>query len=409
MATIIKSTRKFYGNGLYLQTSANGKASWLYRYQYKGAAHWMGVGSKAKGVTLAKARQRAHDAADDLYRGDDPIQTRRDQRAQKALDSSRQITFADAATQYYAKHEVSWSQKHREAFLGTLKQHAFPELGNMSVAAIDTAAVLRVVEPIWLLKHQTASRVLNRIELILDWAAAPARKYRTGLNPAKWELLKDDLPSGGDIGKVVNHPALPYNEVPGFVAQLLQRQGIGPKALAFIIMTAARTSEVTKAEWSEFDLEKKIWTVPLERMKGRRPHRVPLTSRMLELLPPREAGNDLVFIGSKAGRPLGKMALPNLVDAMKYTVTIHGFRASFKTWATDQTSYPDSMIEYPQHVTTNTYTDEHGVSHVVGGDVTTVVGAAERNPDAHRRYTAKVIRRHTELKKCLRRSHNSHK
>jgi integrase len=341
--------RKHYGAGLYLQTGANGKSSWLYRYQLKGQAHWMGLGSKSKGVTLAKARQRAHDADDFLYKGIDPIAARSEQRALKALETSRQISFAEAAEQYYAKHEQSWtSPKHRRAFLSSLKTHAYPVLANMPVAAIDKAAVLKVIEPIWLVKNPTASNVLGRIESVLSWATS--REYRTGANPAKWDTLKFELPHGGDIGKVVKHPAMPYSDLPRFVVQLSQRQGIGPKALLFIILTAARTSEVLKAVWStnEFDLENKIWNVPAERMKGRKPHRVPLTGKMIELLKalPREAGNDLVFIGTKANAPLGKMVLPNLLTAMGCTVTVHGFRSSYRDWAAEQTSYPAELIEY---------------------------------------------------------------
>jgi integrase len=342
--------RKHFGGGIYLQTSESGSASWLLRYQRNGKEVWLGLGSKTsktKGISLNKARDRARAAQDQIFEGVDPLKAKQDKRAQDALEASRSITFAECAKQYYAKHEKSWtSQKHRQAFLNTLQQHAYPVIGTKMVSAVDSAMVLKILEPIWIEKHQTASRVRARIESVLNWAAAPARKYRSGDNPAAWGLLKHDLPTGGEIGKVVNHPALPYSDVPAFVQQLSQHQGIGPKALEFIILAAARTSEVLGARWDEFDFDKKTWTIPGPRMKGRKTHVVPLTGRMIELLPPREAGNDLVFIGTKANRPLGKMTLPKLVDAMKYDVTIHGFRASFKTWAGEISRFTNEAIEF---------------------------------------------------------------
>ena len=222
-------------------------------------------------------------------------------------------------------------------------------IGTWPVAAVDIAAVLKIVEPIWIKKNMTASRVLGRIETILDWATV--RKFRTGSNPARWkDHLDQVLPSGGEIGKVIEHPALDYHEVPGFVQKLSQHQGIGPKALEFVVLTASRTGEVTKAGWSEIDYENRIWTRPKEHMKSRKEHRVPLTGRMIKLLKslhPEGGADSLIFVGTKPNKPLGKMMLPKLIDGMKYdNITIHGFRASFKTWATEQTAYPNSLIEF---------------------------------------------------------------
>jgi integrase len=343
-----KSTRKHYANGLYLQTGEKGSASWLLRYQRNGAEHWMGLGPKSV-FSLKEAKARARAAQQQIYDGVDPLQAKRKARAKEALDKSRSITFADAAQQYYVGHEKKWtSHKSRQAFRNTLEQYAYPVIGKWAVADVDTAAVLRIVEPIWAEKNQTASRIRGRIEAVLDWATV--RGFRTGDNPGRWETLGKVLPSSGEIAPVKHHPALPYGELPAFVEQLSGHQGIGPKALEFIILTACRTSEVLLARWPEFDFENKIWTIPGPRMKKRKdkPHRVPLNSRMVALLEalPRESDKGLVFVGSKANTVIGKMTLPQLVDAMGHDVTIHGMRASFKSWASEQTSYPSEVIEF---------------------------------------------------------------
>jgi integrase len=349
--------RKHYGGGLYLQTGESGSASWLLRYQrglktnakgeIKPAEHWMGLGPKSV-FSAKQARARARAAQQQIYDDIDPLEARRKQRTQQALEAARSITFADATQQYYDSHEGKWSSaKHRQTFLNTLKQYAFPVIGKLPVADVDTAAVLHIVEPIWITKNQTSIRIRGRIEAILDWCTV--RGYRHGDNPARWAgHLSEALPTGGKIGKVIHHAALPYADIPSFVAQLSQRQGIGPKALEFMILTASRTGEALGVRWNEIDLDAKVWTVPPERMKGRKEHRVPLTDRTIKLLKslPREAGNNgLLFIGTKVNAPLGKMVLPDLVDAMGHDVTIHGFRASFRTWAAESTGFPREVIE----------------------------------------------------------------
>jgi integrase len=321
----------------------------LHRYQFRGQERWMGLGSR-KVFSLKEARASVRINKQLLYHGTDPIEARRERRAQEVLEKSRSITFASAAEQYYALHERKWSSAtHRAQFLSSLRQHVFPMIGKKPVADITTSDVLRVVEPIWIEKNQTASRTRGRIEAVLDWAGV--RGFRTGDNPARWTgHLSEVLPTGGEISKVEHHKALPYAEVAGFAQQLAEHQGVGPKALEFIILSCARTSEVLKARWSEFDIDnKKIWTVPASRMKGRKPHVVPLTERMLVLLKalPREPGDDgLVFISSRSNAPLGKMTVPKLVDAMGYDVTVHGFRATFRTWAGEQTSFAREVIEF---------------------------------------------------------------
>lgn len=354
--------RKHYGGGLYLQT-AEGSASWLLRYQRHGKEHWLGLGPKSV-FSLKQAKARARSAQQQIYDDIDPLQAKREQRRLKALEDSRKITFSAATQLYYAGHEKKWStHKHRQAFLNTLKQYADPVIGDWPVADVDTAAVLRIIEPIWEKKNQTASRIRGRVEAILDWCAVHG--YRSNNNPARWETLGKVLPASSEIVPVVHHKALAYADLPAFVAQLSQHKGFGPKALEFIILTASRTGEVLGARWNEFDWGNKVWTVPAIRMKARnakarKPHRVPLTGRMIRLLKslPRESSavaalrrdsgaddNSLVFIGTKPNKVLGKMVLPDLVDAMGHDVTIHGFRASFRTWAAESTAYPREVIE----------------------------------------------------------------
>jgi hypothetical protein len=243
-----RASRKHYGGGLYLQTGESGSASWLLRYQRQDREHWHGLGPKSV-FNAKQARARARAAQQELYSNIDPIAAKRKQRTQQALEAARSITFADATQQYYNSHEGKWtSAKHRQTFLNTLRQHAFPVIGKWPVADVDTAAVLRIVEPMWKQKHQTASRLRGRIEVILDWATV--RGYRHGDNPAQWSLLGKVLPTGGGIGEVIHHAALPYADIPGFVAQLSQRQGIAAKALLFIILSA------TPSRWSSERLVK---------------------------------------------------------------------------------------------------------------------------------------------------------
>jgi hypothetical protein len=196
-----RASRKHYGGGLYLQTGESGSASWLLRYQRQGREHWMGLGPKSV-FSAKQARARARAAQQKLYDDIDPLDARRKQRTQQALEAARSITFADAAQQYFAQHEQKWSSaKHRQTFLNTLKQYAYPVIGKLPVADVDTAAVLHIVEPIWITKNQTALRVRGRIEAILDWCTV--RGYRHGDNPAQWSRLGKVLPTGGKIGEVI--------------------------------------------------------------------------------------------------------------------------------------------------------------------------------------------------------------
>jgi integrase len=340
-------------HGLYLKITPNG-GSWLLRYQCDHAKHWHGLGP-LKDFDLKEARARARTARQQLRDGIDPIVAKQEQIAARRLEAARAISFEAAAKQFFDLHSPKWSSaRHRQQFLNSLKQHAFSKIGDLPVASIGTPEVLSVLEPIWNSNFVTARRVRTRIENVLDWATV--KGFRTGPNPAKWKgHLAISMPGKGEIAKVTHHEALAFTEVPTFMAALAKRESVGARALEFLVLCTARTSEVLEARWSEIDLKAGTWTIPPERMKGRREHRVALTDRAVRLLKalPREAGSDLVFIGARAGSILGNMVMPSLLKSMNVDATVHGMRASFKTWASEQTSYPREIIE-------------HCLAHVVG-------------------------------------------
>ena len=342
---------------LYKQIAASGAGSWVLRYEFRSRKRWMGLGPITV-FSQKDAMARAREAQQLIYAGTDPIDARRQTRAEEARKAILTITFEAAAQAYFDQHQAKWSSaKTREAFLGTLKAFVYPVFGKTPVDQVDTALVLRAIEPIWLTRHVTALRVRGRIEAVLAWATV--RGYRSGDNPARWlQHLSEVLPTGDEIGTVVHHAAMPYADVPAFIQALRQCQGVAPRALEFILLTASRTGEVLKARWNEIDFETRIWTKPPANMKAGVEHKVPLTPRMIEILRglPREGGADgLIFIGAKANRPIGKMTLPKLVASLGADVTIHGFRSSFHDWASEQTAYPRELIE-------------HALAHSVGSD-----------------------------------------
>ena len=342
------------GGGLWLQVTATETKqgpsiakSWLFRYMLLGKARQMGLGP-VHTVTLAEARDKARQARALLLEGIDPINARHGRRADALAEAAKQITFADAAEKYIAAHRSGWkNEKHGEQWKKTLENYAFPIIGNMAVASVETAHVLRVLEPIWNTKTETASRVRGRIESVLDWAKV--RKYRTGDNPARWRGHLDKLlPAKTKVRKVKHHDAMPYTNVPGFVDELRALDHISARALEFTILTAARTGETIGARWSEIDMSAKVWTVPGERTKSGREHRVPLSDRALEILAgvPREDGNDHVFIGGRKGSGLSNMAMLALLRGMiENGLTVHGFRSSFRDWAGESTNFPREIAE----------------------------------------------------------------
>jgi integrase len=344
----VKAPGRYHdGHGLYLQVRSPGNKSWGLRYERNGAERWMGLGP-AHTVSLKEARERARAARLLLLDGIDPIDHRRAERAKVAAAKAKALTFREAAQAYFDQHEGKWrSAKHRGQFITTLRTYAFPVLGNMSVADIDTPAVLRAIEPIWMAKTETASRTRGRIESVLDWCTV--RGFRQGDNPARWKgHLAEVLPARSQVAKPVHLAAMPYQQVPAFMAALRERQGVAARALEFIILTAARSGEVTGARWDEIDPDGKVWTIPAGRMKGGREHRVALSARAVELLNalPTEDGNDFVFIGPRAGSGLSHMAMRGVLERMgRADVTTHGFRSSFRDWCAERTNCANHVVE----------------------------------------------------------------
>jgi integrase len=279
-----------------------------------------------------------------LLDGIDPVEDRHAKKVAAKVAAAKTITFASCAEQYQAAHEGQWrNAKHREQFIGSLRTYAFPIFGELPVSVIDTGLVLRALEPLWGSKTETARRVRGRIERVLDWATV--RNYRSGDNPARWKgHLSEALPQRTKTS-VPHHPALPYTEVASFMAELRATSGTPARALEFVILTAARSGEVLGAKWAEIDLENRTWTVPAERMKAHREHRVPLSDAAVELLSalPVEDGNDHVFIGLRGG--LSHSSLAHVLKRLRPEVSVHGFRAAFRTWCDEQTSYPHHVLE----------------------------------------------------------------
>jgi integrase len=251
------------------------------------------------------------------------------------------MTFQEAAAATMAAHEGTWTNaEHRRQWKTSLEQYVYRTIGKLPVAAIDTGLILKCLEPIWTTKRTTAERVRGRIESVLDWATA--RGYRSGDNPARWKGHLQYLLAGQGAA-TVHLKALPYVEVSAFLATLRQRQGVAARALEFTILTAARTSESLGARWSE--IVGGVWTVPAERMKGRREHRVPLSKAAVALLQDLPQEGEFVFIGARAGRPLHSKAMQELLEAMAVDATVHGFRSSFRDWAAECTAYPREVCE----------------------------------------------------------------
>jgi integrase len=343
------------GRGLYLQIRSASSKSWLLKYSMDKRAREMGLGS-AFDFSLAEAREERDRLRKLLKRGVDPLEARKAERAVRAAEDAKRLTFEEAARRFLDGHAAKWSNtKHRAQFLSTMAAYVFPVIGRLPVAMVDTALVLKVVEPIWKTKTATANRVRNRIENVLGWATASG--YRSGDNPAKWRgHLAAVLPAKAQIAKVEHHRAMPYSEVPAFVAALAKHKGNDARALEFLILTAARSGEVTHARWSEIDFDKKVWTIPAERMKGRKVHSVPLVDRAIEILRTLLREGDLIFVGSRKGHALGDKMLAALIAAEGYDAVVHGFRSSFRTWCAERTSFPRELAE-------------EALAHTVGNDV----------------------------------------
>ncbi|SEF41053.1 Integrase [Methylobacterium sp. 190mf] len=334
------------GGGLYLQVTNAEARSWIFRFMLNGRARSMGLGSLHT-LTLAEAREKATECRKLCLDGIDPIEAREKARATARLDAANTITFDACAEAYIEAHKAGWrNAKHSDQWRNTLATYASPVFGALPVQAVDTGLVMRVIEPIWGGKTETATRVRGRIESVLDWAAT--RGYRQGENPARWRgHLQNLLPKRSKVKRVEHHAALPFREISEFVGRLRAQSGTSPLALEFTILTAARTGEVIGATWDEIDLAERTWTVPAGRMKGGREHRVPLCDRAVEILEGfKVLGDRHVFPGGKRGRSLSNMAMLELLKRMnRPDLTVHGFRSTFRDWAAETTHFPNEMVE----------------------------------------------------------------
>lgn len=335
------------GGGLYLQVSPAKTKSWIFRFALKGREREMGLGPYPE-ISLSRAREKAADARSVKAEGKDPIEERRACEAAEAAEKARQLSFEDATTRYVASHKAGWKNaKHGDQWTNTLKTYAYPVIGPLSVQEVATEHVLKIFEPIWTTKTETATRVRQRIEAVLDWAKT--RGHRAGENPARWRgHLENLLPKPGRIQKVQHHPALPYAEMPVFMKALAAEEGVAASGLQFLILTAARTNEVAGACWSEIDFETKLWTVPADRIKAQREHRVPLSDPAIDTLRAMRklSDGDYVFPGGKKKQPLSNGAFLALLKRMDRTdITAHGFRSTFRDWAAEQTNFAREVAE----------------------------------------------------------------
>jgi integrase len=345
------------GDGLYLQLASGDTKSWLFRYTLRGKAHEMGLGPAGDppdGVPLAKARILAADARAKLRTGIDPICNRQAEREAKAKGEAEaaERTFVAATAALLESKRAGWrNAKHGAQWLATLDAYAFPLIGDLPVASIRTAEVLRVLRPIWERIPETASRVRQRIEAVLD--AARVKGWRDGENPARWKgHLAGELPPPGKVKRVQHRAALPWDRTDAFMVALAERDGIAPLALRFVILTAARTGEVRGMRWREVDLDGKVWVVPGDRMKAAKTHRVPMSPAALAVLaevrPLMRTADSLVFPSLRKNMPLSDMALSEVVrrmnegsdgtaptwrDAEGRAIVPHGFRSTFRDWA----------------------------------------------------------------------------
>jgi integrase len=341
------------GAGLYLQIGEGGSKSWILRYKRDGKSHYFGLGALHT-IGLADARQKAVEARRLLLDGKDPLAERRASRAAVA----KAVTFREAGEAYIAAHAPGWrSDKHLRQWEQSLANYVHSMIGDMKVDAIGVVDVLRVLTPIWTEKPETANRVRNRIELILD--AAKARGLRSGENPAAWRGHLDKLlPPRSKVRRVEHFAAMPYRDVAEFMTELRRQDSVPAKALQFAVLTAARSNEALGARWDEIDLlDRKLWTVSASRVKSGREHRVPLSDPALSILHEMAAirSNDFVFPGRRG--PLSAVMLQLALKRMgREGATVHGFRSAFRDWAGNETHFPREICE-------------QALGHVVGNQV----------------------------------------
>lgn len=335
------------GGGLNLQVGPTGGKSWLFRYMIEGTADRMGLGP-VKTVSLPDARLKALDCRKLLAEGKNPKDERAAAIAANKIANARKMTFQQCAEAYIEVHRHGWkNEKHVTQWKNTLRDYAYPVMGKLPVNAIDTDLVVKCLSPIWTEKTETATRVRGRIEAILDWATSS--KYRQGENPARWRgHLKNLLAAPRKVKPVTHHPALPFDQIAEFMKALRAVECVSARALEFLILTGTRTTEVLEAKWEEIEVKKNLWNIPANRMKAGRDHRVHLSKRALEVLKEMQSQRvgDYVFPGKRESKPLSSMALLMVLRRMKRNdLTVHGFRSTFRDWASEVSHYPAEVAE----------------------------------------------------------------
>jgi integrase len=330
--------------GLRLQVTPFGARSWILRVMVGGKRREMGLGGYPD-VTLAGAKEAARAAHLKIKDGIDPVEDAKAKRSALYAQRAAAMTFSEAAKAYIAVKEAEWANaKHGDQWRNTLATYAEPVIGNILVRDVEQSHVMRVLEPIWMEKTETAKRLRGRIEKVLDWARV--RGYRSGENPARWRGHLDTLlQAPGKVQTIEHHPALPMDDLGAFMVELRKQEGMGARALEFAILTAARSGEVRGATWSEIDLKDATWTIPASRMKMKREHRAALNAEAVTLLESLPRTGDLIFPNSK-GEKLSDMTLTAVLRRMNRSdITAHGFRSTFRDWCSERTNYPRDVAE----------------------------------------------------------------
>lgn len=344
--------------GLYFRVTDTKAKHWIYRFMLDGRARWMGLGSypdvplvgriDGDGVTIKGACDLATEARRKTRAGIDPIGERSTSKIHARVRAAKSITFQECADAYIEAKRAEWKNpKHINQWTNTLTTYCGPVFGKLPVSEVDTALIMKALQPIWATKTETADRLRGRIEAVLGWATV--REFRQGDNPARWKNHLDKmLPAPGKVTPTVHHAALPFAEMGAFMAALRKQEGMGASALEFTILTACRSGEVRGAVWAEFDLDGCVWVIPGERMKAKKEHRVPLSKAAMKVLARMQAERrgDLIFPGRDEGRPISDMTMTAVLRRMnRGDLTAHGFRSTFRDWVSESTAYPRDVAE----------------------------------------------------------------
>lgn len=350
--------------GLHLRINDGEGRSWILRSTVNGKRRDIGLGGFPD-VSLALAREAARGTREQIRSGVDPVEERKEARRQLVREQKNGITMAETIEQYLTsgKLDALSNVKHQAQWRSTLETYAVPLIGEKRLVDIDVSDIKEVLDPIWQSKHETATRVRSRLEAVLSWAAV--NELRSGENPARWKgNLKELMPSFKTAAIKDHQPALRVSDAHGWYSALTQREGVAARALEFLIMTAARSGEIRKAEWSEVHFEEEMWIVPAGRMKMRREHRVPLSQPAIALLKdlPKLAGTDLIFPSSQL-KPMSDMTIAAVMKRMhgsaiangglgwidpvsKRPAVPHGLRSTFRDWVAERTDYPGDLAEF---------------------------------------------------------------